>query len=487
MPTASVRSQAVSYDDAIEDTTNKFLVLNILRAKDKAPLHFDEIPSIHESIQATGSLGFTIPYGPRPTTSPGRNVLTTGASVQVSPSFEVDHLDTKDFITGLASPIDPKFVKYWLDRGLDPRLVLLLFFSAADIVVLDEKNHVSQTIRIRNSPREATASLKSQTAPSTDLAPELRCDMQSDFQHYLKLIDSLRSFSAHSSTERRILTDHLTVDPKNGFKDLSEIASLDQSKYQWSRHADGTYTIYAISSQPKTALCFANSPVQVGTESPNKQDACVQSVVDIATDDAITPMIEPPPLASPMAGRREQPSTYCAQFNGFLASIDPVRSTNNTPTNTRTELRLEIRSVGEIIQFLGDLLEYQDELRVFVRANPTVKLKLNNPLTFGYCADGDSAGLQAGCGDVFFNLRHDYCNARFTLTYRGKRYSVPNYNPPDQSMLNSLFCSPAELDVMDTFGPRDHTLEVLAVVHQLVDLQKSAQDIRETPYVQVLP
>jgi len=117
LPTAAVRSQVVSYDDAIEDVTNKLLVLNILRAKDKAPLHFDEIPSIHETIQATGSLAFTIPYGPRPPQWT-RNSVAPGLNLQVSPSFEIDHLDTKDFVTGLASPIDPKFVKYWLDRGL---------------------------------------------------------------------------------------------------------------------------------------------------------------------------------------------------------------------------------------------------------------------------------------------------------------------------------------------------------------------------------
>ena len=34
---------------------------------------------------------------------------------------------------------------------------------------------------------------------------------------------------------------------------------------------------------------------------------------------------------------------------------------------------------------------------------------------------------------------------------------------------------------------RDHTLEVLAVVHQLVDLDGSAGDLRLTPAVQVLP
>ena len=33
----------------------------------------------------------------------------------------------------------------------------------------------------------------------------------------------------------------------------------------------------------------------------------------------------------------------------------------------------------------------------------------------------------------------------------------------------------------------DHTLEVLAVVNQLIDLQRSAKDVQQTPYVSVLP
>jgi hypothetical protein len=34
---------------------------------------------------------------------------------------------------------------------------------------------------------------------------------------------------------------------------------------------------------------------------------------------------------------------------------------------------------------------------------------------------------------------------------------------------------------------RDHTLEILGVLHQLVGLNKSATDIRSTPAVQLLP
>src|SRR6202034_4654956 len=102
VPTASVRSQAVSYDDAIEDTTNKFLVLNILRAKDKAPLHFDEIPSLHESITGIASVQGVWPFGPL-NKGTVRNTLTAGMGIQLAPSFEVDNLATKDFVTGMST------------------------------------------------------------------------------------------------------------------------------------------------------------------------------------------------------------------------------------------------------------------------------------------------------------------------------------------------------------------------------------------------
>lgn len=489
VPTATVRSQAVSYDDAIEDTTNKFLVLNILRAKDKAPLHFDEIPSIHESIQATGSLGFSIPYGPRPA-APGRNVLTTGLNVQVSPSFEVDHLDTKDFVTGIASPIDPKFVKYWLDRGLDRRVVLLLFFSAVDIVGIDHDGK-PLSVRIRNSPRDASDSLKV-LASLAQQTPDkgMRCDRQSDFQHYLRFINTLTTFYANSYIERRELAGGLKMSSEtSGEKtgagstvNLSSIAALDRNKFQWVRNSsDGTYTIYEVSAEHKTALCdssYQGANPQVTSKSPTR---CSTSVYDVMSDDPMhedaaeqTTLSFPPVTHAPTAR-----SQFCEVFDDVVMPKEEGPS----PAGPQRGLRLEIRSVGEIIQFLGDLLEYQEQLAKFRKQNRDAQIFLNDPVTFGYCANGSDT---PGCNDIFFNLHSDSCNARFTLSYRGKSYSVPNYDPVDKSTSNP-FCSLSESDETRSSTSKDHTLEILAVVHQLIDLQKSAQDIRETPYVQVLP
>jgi hypothetical protein len=477
IPTAAVRSQVVSYDDAIEDITNKLLVLNILRAKDKAPLHFDEIPSIHESIQATGSLSFAIPYGPRPPNWT-RNSVAPGLNLQVSPSFEIDHLDTKDFVTGIASPIDPKFVKYWLDRGLDRRIVLLLFFSAVDIVDPDSK----KTIRIRNSPREALENLEQ--IPGDNL----RCDNQSDFQHYLRFINTLTTFSAKSYVERRKLaeleTDAAAAKPgdDSAIKDLSTMATLDPTKFQWFRDpSKNIYTVYAISSEPKTALCDSGYQLATGAQAPTRQTPCSTTIYNIPVESNAE---EFETLTFSPATNQTDKRSFCKVFDKAVDAREKELSQRGTSDQTAksTGLRLEIRSVGEIIQFLGDLLQYQEELQGLHEKQSPLFTTLNNPLTFGYCR----ANQVVGCNDIFFNLRHDDCNVRFSLTYRHRKYSVPNYNAPPGSEDEGC---PEEFSAGGS-GPlpaKDHTLEILAVVHQLVDLQKSAQDIKETPYVQVLP
>jgi hypothetical protein len=494
VPSAVIRSQAVSYDDAIEDTTNKLLVLNILRAKDKAPQHFDEIPSIHESIQATASLSATYPFGPRPATSPGRNTFTPGLNIQMSPSFEVDHLDTQDVVTGLASPIDPKFVKYWLDRGLDRRIVLLLFFSAVDISGTN-KHGESKTIRITNSPREAIDTLTA----SNGLSRSKECLLQSDFQHYLRFINTLTTFSAHSYVEYRLLAEGLTLAPagadaKSGsaIKDLSDLAGMDSTKYQWFRDATkNTYSIYAISSEPKTALCDGGYKVATGSATlaqKDQKDDCPTSTRRTRSDDQ-DPMADAASSDTVLFQKVDKTSqdaeNFCEVFDqvvtakeNFLAAVEKGEPGNVSAPKATKGLRFEMRSVGEIIQFLGDLLEFQETLEENHKTHPTEAQSVNRTLTFGYCPEESD---RPGCGDIFFNLRHDTCNVRFSLSYRGQKYAVPNYDTP-----RNVTCPSDEAP--GTAAPqRNHTLEVLAVVNQLIDLQKSAKDIRETPYIQVLP
>ncbi len=477
VPARVIRSQSISYDDAIEDTTNQLLLLNILRAKDKAPLHFDTIPSIHESLQANAQLQAAIPFGPLRSVNKSAATATPAVGIQVSPSFEIDHLITKDFATGIASPIDPKFVKYWLDRGLDRRIILLLFFSEAQITAPDDQGNL-HTITIRNSPAEALDALDAQQSFGS-VSKALRCDTQSQFQRYLKLIDSLTTFTARYVTERRLLAKGLVLNPKSPFKDLATLASLDPTKFQWVRTDGNHYSIYALSSGPKTVLCFANQPVATGSQAPSDRSACMQSVVESANTTTAQSATTIPPPAVP-SSPPTSPSTYCQVFNGFIQAANAGQQTPPA-AKSASSIRLESRSVGEMIQFLGDLVAYQEALKQRT-STPQTQFRLNNPVTLGYCSDEPDAARKAGCADVFFNLRHSTCDTRFGVAYRGGYWAVPNYTRHADSDC------PGEEPQADSLGPvKDHTLEVFAVVQQLVDLQQSATDILQTPYVQVLP
>jgi hypothetical protein len=474
-----IKSDTLSFDDVIEDTTNKLLLLNVLRARDKAPLHFADIPVIRESMQMSASLGGTRLFGPPSTTL--RNAATIAGAIQKSPSFEVNHLDSKDFITGISSPIDVKFVKYWLDRGLDRRIVLLLFFSAVEIVETRSETGPISTIRVANSPRDAIdvirARKRSFAGPET-----LKCDAQSDFERYLKLINVLKTFFAHSYKERRVLAKGLSLDSVKDNRGLPTFAALDQSKIQLSYDKGlSAYNLYALSPEQKVAFCFYESRrpsgpegdpyafVNTGAATSRDKRSCSQSVVDIPLEDSTRSEITEYPIFFPGAREAKESSDYCAVYNRFIG-LDQAPKTGGYP---KLELKLHIRSVGEIFQFLGDLLHYQDEIRRY--ASSERPLRLNTPVTFGYCPDDGGPG----CDDVFFRLDSDPALARFSLLYRDKVYSVGNLNPPEDA--------PCEGGRCPEVPAKDHTLEILSVVHQLVDLNKSATDIRATPFVQALP
>lgn len=474
-----MKVDSLSFGEVIEDTTNKLLVLNVLRARDKAPLHFADIPVIRESLQQSANFSLQNFFG-RATTA--RDSFILGTNVQKSPSFELTHLHSKDFITGISSPIDAKIVKYWLDRGLDRRIVLLLFFSAAEIVETRSEKGPVRTIKIMNSPRDAVDVIRGRQRAFS--GPEaLKCDTQSDFERYLKLLNAVRTFFANTYRERRQLARGMNLDPEKDSKNLQAFAALDQTKVQLVYDKGlSAYNLYALSSEQKVAFCFYEERrplglppaqyeiIQAGAEPAGTRRSCYQSVVDAPVEDSTRPQLSETPLFFRGPAEVEQPSRYCGIYNRFV-SVSPATDAAEYP---KLELRLHIRSVGEIFQFLGDLLHYQDEIRRYLEGGPQVKQKLNTPVTFGYCPDDPGPG----CDDIFFRLDGAPGNARFTLTYRDKEYAVAHINSLDGAL---------RTDGPGNARRKDHTIEILSVLHQLVNLNKSAADIRATPSVQVLP
>src|ERR1700722_19049687 len=64
---ASMQSQVTSfsgdYSIAMEQFQNREIITNILRARDRMPLHFAELSQINGSLQEQIQIGSTIPFG----------------------------------------------------------------------------------------------------------------------------------------------------------------------------------------------------------------------------------------------------------------------------------------------------------------------------------------------------------------------------------------------------------------------------------------
>ncbi len=161
---------AADYRETEPSAGNSQLLLNILRAKDDLPIHFADLAIIHGSIQLTASSTATLPFANLTgSTTPSSLGPTLGAQTQ--PTFDVSTLDTQDFTRGMLTPVDPNIIKQLFDQGIDPRIIMILFFSE----FRDPKGRVF----LNNTACD----------PERGLHPERGCYYQ--FYDYLTQVDAL--------------------------------------------------------------------------------------------------------------------------------------------------------------------------------------------------------------------------------------------------------------------------------------------------------
>jgi hypothetical protein len=560
----TIRSNVLDYSDVVGTTTDKFLLVNILEARDDAPLHFAALAGVHGSLQATASLATTFPFpvgseGPSPAAGAFLNGTTVPTvSVQSSPTFDVNNIESKEFTNGLSSTIDPKFIKYWVDRGLDKRIILLMFFSAAQIVegetvdcptaptppaaskekarrgapVTSEPPRrcfrAERTIIVHNNPREAVEGLKAcvdQDAPPT-------CHSRTEFELYLKLLNYMRrSLSAHGYKQRVLVAHDQALD-------IKDAGGIDPAKYEVERSKDGKFDLYSVPASPSYALCADGKmdvlsgrltvdedarpipplthaePVADGKDKKGKPDkkgkkektkivteasapargnACTDETVNVVpyaqplvssdknivvrphvTDASpyfVGPCSEPGPA---------DPEAYCQVFLRFWEFLDKQKGcadedsvdatskaallaciSNGTEKEWDQRFRLSFtpRSVAEMIRFVGDVEYYQENL-----PENAAPAHHNRYITIDFKRNcGDDVTCAADAGGWLFRLYKDAGDGQVSVAYGDATYSVARHRRGD------------------------HSLEILSILNQLVNFNKSATDLRLTPTVQIAP
>src|SRR3712207_779044 len=120
----TIGRHGIAYNSSLEATTNTVLVTNILRARDRAPLHFSTLGGIHGAFSLFAGAGLDL--------SRLRNGVEPAVLAGSSPSFDVAPLDRQDFARGLLRPIEPGLFRLLSDRGLPDQVLLHLLVSRFD-------------------------------------------------------------------------------------------------------------------------------------------------------------------------------------------------------------------------------------------------------------------------------------------------------------------------------------------------------------------
>jgi len=120
-----IEDKASAYNAAIGESNNRQILLNAVRASQRAPMSFvgfgDIMAQPTFSGSASGSWEFD-PFGLTKTTA--GSMLNVGGGFS---TFQMGNLNTQDFIKELQKPLPPDLIQHFIDLNCPKELIALVF------------------------------------------------------------------------------------------------------------------------------------------------------------------------------------------------------------------------------------------------------------------------------------------------------------------------------------------------------------------------
>jgi hypothetical protein len=129
MPMEKFSHQATEYNIQTADAQDQTLLLNILRAANRLPMHFTELTTLSGTATMTVGGTVTVPVG---ILNGGMNTgsVAPTASIAETPTFNAAVLETQEFYQGMLKPVSVTQAATYIDEGLQPELVFTLLFGS---------------------------------------------------------------------------------------------------------------------------------------------------------------------------------------------------------------------------------------------------------------------------------------------------------------------------------------------------------------------
>lgn len=205
---------------------DKTLLLNVLRAAKRTPMHFTELSTLSATYKVTGGLELALPFSGF---HGGSDVLTATPSVSASksPTYNMAVLDTQEFYRGMLEPLSLKKLDLYLNEGLPKEMVLMLGLGG----ITFEMKKTGETIFIPNNFHVRTDQKLNMT-PSTPYSIE-----ESQYARFKEII---RALITRGLTIEKISAPDTIGPPLSdeAFQDPKALAKLDAQKLHVIRIGD---------------------------------------------------------------------------------------------------------------------------------------------------------------------------------------------------------------------------------------------------------
>ena len=119
-----IADRAVAYNKAVEDASNRILVLNIIRANKRYPRHFTDFTQLSGNVPLSGTFALQIPFGGD---AASNFTFSPQSTVKSGISFDMKVQNTQEFMLGIIKPVSLQTYDFYF-RQRWPKAMLFHVF-----------------------------------------------------------------------------------------------------------------------------------------------------------------------------------------------------------------------------------------------------------------------------------------------------------------------------------------------------------------------
>lgn len=227
----SLHNAVMKYDDAVLQSEQQSLLLNILRMHDDQPPHFTAASGVQATftLSSPNTLAGTIGNNSNPAPTSLASTLTLGGTYTESPTITISPMQGKDFADRLLGPIDPTFVKsILLQQGTD-KLEKMLRLTGADFFIIGPKESAKIFEIISNAEGSDTSPKSvSEATPPNGVPNSKKSDTPKK-----SVSEAIKSKPPENVSEGTNNSCGKEVREKNPFKCISNFEGLEKTVYKY--------------------------------------------------------------------------------------------------------------------------------------------------------------------------------------------------------------------------------------------------------------